>query len=60
MAHKMPSEQERLDRIKKNYEKLPKAKRQNLKKAPRSAENIRHATATQSGYVKPQKRVKRK
>jgi ubiquitin-protein ligase len=62
MAGKMPSQEERLKRIKKNYEALPKSKRQNLKKAPRSAENIRHAQGTASGssLSAPQKRYKQK
>lgn len=59
---KMPSEQERLDRIAKNVAKLPKKQAQNLKKARRSAEIIRHATGTQSGApaARPQDRIKRK
>ena len=63
MAKKMASEQERLDRIKENYKKLPKEQAQNLKKSPRGAEIIRHATGTAGGAQvaahRPQDRVRK-
>jgi hypothetical protein len=60
----MPSQEERLKRIAKNYGKLPKKQAQNVKKSDRGAEIIRHATSTASGvpvaHHRPQSRVKQK
>lgn len=64
MAKKMASEKERLDRIARNMALLPKKQAQNIKKAPRSAEIVRHATGTASGvpseHHRPQKRVRKR
>jgi hypothetical protein len=61
---KMPSEQTRLDRIARNYKKLPKKQAQNIKKSERGAEIIRHATGTAAGarsvaHHRPQSRVRK-
>ena len=59
---KMPTEETRLKRIAKNYERLPKAKRQNIMKASRSSEIVKHAQGTASGASagRPQDRIKSK
>lgn len=60
---KMPSETERLNRIEKNYKKLPRKKQKNILRSVRGKEIIKHATS-KAGVVasnpsRPQDRVKR-
>lgn len=59
----MPSENERLDRIQKNYAKLPKKQQTNIKRSERGKKILKHASG-KAGMVagnpaRPQDRVKR-
>lgn len=64
MPKKMPSQEERLKRISKNYNAMSPSARKNIKRAGRSSEIVKHAQGTASGASRPesapQRRYKRK